>query len=147
MSIHVSCILNSKGREVATIRSDASLAAAADKLAHHNVGALVVSPDGRAVEGILSERDLVRRLARLGAECLQGTVAEVMISDVTTCTPDDTCDDLMKTMTQGRFRHMPVLENGQLAGIISIGDVVKSRLDELEVQAQTLEQYVTNSLV
>lgn len=147
MSIRVSCILNSKGREVATIRADASLAAAAEKLADHNVGALVVSPDGRSVEGILSERDLVRRLARLGPECLRGTVADVMITEVTTCTPNDTCDDLMKTMTRGRFRHTPVLERGELAGIISIGDVVKSRLDELEMQAEALEQYVTNSLV
>lgn len=147
MSIRVSCILNSKGRNVATIGADDSLAVAAEKLADHNVGALVVSPDGRSVQGILSERDLVRRLARLGAECLNGTVAEVMITDVTTCTPADTCDDLMKTMTQGRFRHMPVFEHGELAGIISIGDVVKSRLDELEMQAEALEQYVTNSLV
>lgn len=147
MSIRVSCILNRKGRDVATIRADDGLATAADKLARHNVGALVVSPDGRSVEGILSERDLVRRLARLGAEVLQGTVAEVMVTEVITCTPDDTCDDLMKTMTKGRFRHTPVLEDGQLAGIISIGDVVKSRLDELETQAEALEQYVTNSLV
>lgn len=146
MSLKVSCILNAKGREVATIAPDASIAVAADMLAQHNVGALVVSSDGRQVQGIVSERDLVRRLAGLGAACLEGTVAELMISDVTTCTPESTCDELMTWMTQGRFRHMPVLVDGDLAGIISIGDVVKARLDELEVQAEALEQYVIGSL-
>lgn len=147
MSINVACILNGKGREVATIAPDASAMDAADQLARHNIGALVVSSDGRAVEGIVSERDLVRQLARLGSHCLEGTVADVMSTDVITCTPEATCSELMATMTKGRFRHVPVLEGGELAGIISIGDVVKSRLDELEVQAKTLEQYVTSSLV
>lgn len=146
MSLKVSAILNAKGNEVATIAPDASIAVAADMLAQHNVGALVVSSDGRTVQGIVSERDLVRRLAGLGVACLEGSVSELMISDVTTCTLESTCDELMKWMTQGRFRHMPVLVDGELAGIISIGDVVKSRLDELEVQAEALEQYVIGSL-
>lgn len=147
MSISVSCILNGKGREVAIIAPDASALDAADQLARHNVGALVVSTDGRTVDGIVSERDLVRQLGTFGTRCLEGSVADVMSTDVITCTPAATCDELMKTMTQGRFRHVPVVEDGALAGIISIGDVVKSRLDELELQAETLEQYVTNSLV
>lgn len=146
MSLKVSCILNAKGHEVATIGPDASIAAAADRLAQHNVGALVVSSDGRTVQGIVSERDLVRRLAGLGEACLEGSVSELMSREVMTCTPESTCDELMKWMTQGRFRHMPVLVDGELAGIISIGDVVKSRLDELEVQAEALEQYVIGSL-
>jgi CBS domain-containing protein len=146
MSLTVSCILNAKGREVATIAPEASIAVAADMLAQQNLGALVVSSDGRRVQGIVSERDLVARLAARGAACLEGTVAELMNSDVTSCMPGSTCDELMRSMTQGRFRHVPVLVDGELAGIISIGDVVKARLDELEVQAEALEQYVTGSL-
>lgn len=142
MSVPLSVILDRKGTSVATVSPRASVEDATAALAEHNVGALVVSSDGRAVEGILSERDIVRELARRGCDCLHGPVRDVMSTDVHTCGPDATVDDLMATMTQHRIRHVPVLQNGVLAGLVSIGDVVKSRLDELELQAETLEQYV-----
>lgn len=145
MALKISAILERKGRSVVTIAPDAMLLAAADTLSEHNIGALVVSADGKAVDGIISERDLVRELARLGTGAVKRTVADVMTRDITTCTPDETLDDLMSTMTDRRIRHVPILEDDILVGIVSIGDVVKSRLDMLEVEKQSLEQYVTGS--
>lgn len=145
MALHISVILERKGTDVVTIRPDAMLLAAADAMSSHNIGALVVSPDGRRVEGIVSERDIVRELARLGTGAVKRTVADVMSTDVTTCSPGATIDELMSTMTQRRIRHVPILVDDALAGIVSIGDVVKMRLDELEVEKQSLEQYVTGS--
>lgn len=146
MAVHVSVILDRKGSDVVTIRPDAMLLAAADALSKNKIGALVVSSDGSTVEGIVSERDLVRELARLGTAAVKRTVADVMSTDVTTCSPDDTVDDLMETMTKRRIRHVPILDDRVLAGIVSIGDVVKMRLDELEVEKQSLEQYVTGGI-
>lgn len=143
--MHISVILDRKGSDVVTIRPDAMLLAAAEAMSANNIGALVVSSDGRAVEGILSERDLVRDLARRGTGAVKRTVAELMSTDVTTCTPDATVDELMSTMTSNRIRHVPILVDGALAGIVSIGDVVKIRLDELEVERQSLEEYVTGA--
>ena len=147
MSVRVAVILNRKGAEVVTVPPGASLLQATRLLAQHRVGALVVSPDGRTAAGILSERDIVRHLARVGEPRLQTAVAEVMTADVTTCTRDTTVDELMATMTTQRVRHVPVVEGGELAGIVSIGDVVKSRLDELELRAQALQQYVSGAPV
>ena len=143
MSLQVSVILERKGAEVFTIAPDAMLLAAADELNKHRIGALIVSSDGRTPEGIVSERDVVRELARLGTGAVKRSVGEIMSTSVSTCTPDTTIDELMATMTEHRIRHVPVLVDGALAGIVSIGDIVKSRLDELEVQSATLEQYVT----
>ena len=145
MALQISTILERKGNDVVTIRPDAMLLAAAEALSSNNIGALVVSSDGRTVEGVISERDLVRDLARRGTGAVKRTVADLMSTDVTTCTPDATVDDLMSTMTEHRIRHVPILVDGALAGIISIGDVVKMRLDELEVERQTLEEYVTGA--
>lgn len=145
MSTRVSTILARKGSEVVTIGPDETLAGAADKLRDHDIGALVVSSDGDRVEGIISERDIVRRLSRAGGDCLTQTVAEVMSTEVTTCAPDATADEVMAVMTSGRHRHIPVVEDDRLAGIISIGDAVKSRLDELETRAESLEEYVTGT--
>ena len=145
MAMHISTILERKGRDVITIRPDAMLLQAAEAMSKHNIGALVVSPDGQAVAGIVSERDLVRDLARLGTGAVKRTVADVMSTDVTTCGPDATVDELMAAMTDRRIRHVPILDSGALAGIVSIGDVVKMRLDELEVEKESLEQYVTGS--
>lgn len=145
MTVRVGVILARKGSDVATIRPGATLADAAQALAERNVGALVVSTDGSTVAGILSERDIVRRLAQAGAGALGLTVADVMTSEVTTCGRDATADELMATMTSGRIRHVPILEDGRLAGIVSIGDVVKSRIDELETQTEALQDYVTGS--
>lgn len=143
MAVHISMILERKGRDVATIRPDAMFLAASDALSKHNIGALVVSSDGRTVEGIVSERDLVRELARLGTGAVKRTVADIMSTDITTCTSDATVDELMATMTQHRIRHVPIVDDGVLSGIVSIGDVVKTRLDELEVEKDSLAQYVT----
>lgn len=145
MALKISVILERKGGDVVTIRPDAMLLAAAETLSKHNIGALVVSSDGSAVEGIVSERDLVRDLARLGTGAVKRTVADVMSRDITTCGPDATIDDIMATMTRQHIRHIPILDNDALVGIVSIGDVVKMRLDELEVEKDSLEQYVTGA--
>lgn len=146
MSIRVSVILGRKGNDVATIRAHASLTDALRVLAEHNVGALVVSDRANTVDGIISERDIVRQLARTGAGALRSTVADVMTSDVLTCSMDATADDVMQVMTTHRARHLPVLDDqGQLAGIVSIGDVVKSRIDDLETQAQSMQDYISGS--
>lgn len=146
MSVRVSVILKRKGGDVVTVAPDASLSTAAAALTEHNIGALVVSADGRTVDGIVSERDIVRCVARFGPQCLEGPVSEVMSTEVLTCEPDSPVDDLMATMSGRRIRHMPVVDNGVLAGMISIGDVVKSRLDQLELQAEALERYITGSM-
>ncbi len=146
MAITVSGILASKGSDVATIGPDTTLAEAAAQLAERNIGALVVSTGDRTVDGILSERDIVRRLHSHGEGCLDHHVRDVMTSPVTTCHGPDTADQLMARMTEERFRHLPVVDDeGLLAGIVSIGDVVRSRIDELETQAQSLRDYVTGS--
>lgn len=139
----VATIINQKGSNVATISPQASLADAASELRLRSVGALVVSSDGRAIQGIVSERDIVRRLAERGQTALGESVESVMTSEVRTCSPEDTCDDLMRTMTEHRTRHLPVRVDGMLAGIVSIGDVVKHRVDELEQEARTLHDYIT----
>lgn len=138
-------ILDRKGKDVVTIRPDATLHDVLRVLEQHGIGALVVSTDGQDVEGIVTERDLVRILARQGAVALDGEVRSVMTRPVETCTRDATSDEVMSMMTDSRFRHLPVVEQGVLAGIISIGDVVKSTIDELEVKAQSLESYVTGT--
>lgn len=145
MSVQVGAILERKGSDVVTVASQTTLADAARRLAEHGIGALVVSDDGRVLAGIVSERDIVRRLAAAGADCLRQTVGEVMSSPVTTCTRATTTDELMSLMTESRIRHVPVVEDGQLVGIVSIGDVVKSRIDELEIQSEALREYVTGS--
>lgn len=145
MAIPLSVILERKGGDVVTVPGSASLHDAAKTLSDHNIGALVVSPDGETVRGMLSERDLAREIARSGVAALSKRVADVMSTDVTTCTPQSTIEDLMATMTHRRIRHVPVVADGRLCGIVSIGDVVRTRLDELELQAKALEQYVTGS--
>jgi CBS domain-containing protein len=145
MSVPVSTILARKGAAVFTIRPDTTLAEAARVMVEHNVGALVVSADGRTLEGMISERDVVRSIAAHGADELRRPVVEVMSGEVTVCRPGNTVDQVMATMTERRIRHVPVVEDGIIAGIVSIGDIVKFRLDELEVQTAALEQYVTGS--
>jgi len=134
-------ILDAKGRDVATLAPDATIADAVAALAEHNVGAMVVSSDDTTVAGILSERDVVRGLAG-GPDVLQRAVRDLMVTDVATCTGRSDTEELMSSMTSGRFRHMPVLADGKLAGIISIGDVVKARIDELATETQQLVGYI-----
>lgn len=145
MSTRVSTILDRKGGDVATIAPDATLADAATALAEHGIGALVVSSDGHRIQGILSERDIVRQLARAGADCLQERIETAMTAEVTTCSRATTADELMDTMTSSRIRHVPVVEDDDLVGIVSIGDVVKSRILELETETSSLQEYVTGS--
>lgn len=140
--MRVSGILASKGSAVATIAPQASVADAADQLRRHGIGALVVSNDGRSIDGIISERDIVLRLAEAGGDVLGQPVSAVMTAEVQTCTMDDTCDELMRVMTEQRTRHLPVVSDGGLAGIVSIGDVVKRRVTELEDETRHLHDYI-----
>ncbi|MCL6608513.1 MAG: CBS domain-containing protein [Geminicoccaceae bacterium] len=137
-------ILDRKGRRVVTIRSDASIETAVHRLALERIGALVVSEDGEALEGILSERDILHALAREGAAILGPgrRVAEIMTRAVRTCGPHDSVKHLMDTMTRYRVRHLPVVEEGRLIGLVSIGDVVKNRLEEMELETNVLRDVV-----
>ena len=127
--------------EVITIGPDAGVRELLAKLAEHNVGALIVSSDGSSVDGIVSERDVVRHLHSDGT-VINNTVRAIMTAVVQTCDQDMVVDELMKTMTESRIRHVPVVEEGRLVGIISIGDVVKHRIDQLEFERDQLDSYV-----
>jgi CBS domain-containing protein len=141
--MNVDTILAHKGRDVATIDQHASLTDAVAQLRDRGIGALVVSGDGRRIDGIVSERDVVRALAAHGASALGRSVASVMSTDVVTCRCTDSVEALMASMTESRIRHLPVLDaDDGLAGIISIGDVVKARLHQLEVENEALAEYV-----
>jgi CBS domain-containing protein len=143
VSVTIARVLRDKGNDVLTIGSDAHLGEAVRRLADRNVGAIVVV-DGDAVVGVLSERDVVRQLA-VDPDVLQRTVADVMTAPVQTCGPEGTTDELMHLMTEQRFRHVPVVDDGRLVGIVSIGDVVKHRIDELATQTEQLTEYVAGS--
>lgn len=139
-------ILNVKGREVASIKQDASVRELLAKLAEHNYGALVVSEDGQTVDGMVSERDVVRQLAARGAEVLDLKVSDIMTRVVQCAPPDATCADIMALMTHRRIRHIPVIDSeGRMVGLVSIGDIVKNRLGELEGERDALVQYVLSS--
>ena len=140
--MNVETILRGKGRAVVTIRPEAPITAALATLAERNIGALVVSADGEAVDGIVSERDIVRGLADRGSAFLAEEVAAAMTRRVVTCSPEDNVADLMALITNRRFRHLPVVAGGRLCGIVSIGDLVKSRLDEVEHEAQSLRSFI-----
>ncbi len=135
-------ILQNKGHEVITIPPASTVAEAVALLHRYNVGAVVVSSDGVAVEGILSERDVVRRMSTDGAAALDRPVSDLMAREVATCSPDTNTDDLMSMMTEGRFRHLPVVDDGRLVGIVSIGDAVKVRMDQLKLEREQLEEYI-----
>lgn len=133
-------ILNSKDSAgVITISPDAQVSAAANLLSTKRIGTVVVSKDGESLDGILSERDIVRELGKRGAGCLNDAVSEMMTSKLITCQPSDTADSALEMMTKGRFRHLPVMEGGQMIGLISIGDVVKARLAELSMEKDALQ--------
>jgi CBS domain-containing protein len=137
-------ILAHKGSAVVTVRPDTTVATAIHRLMLERIGALVVSDDGVRVLGIVSERDIVRVVAERGADALAPdlTVEAMMTRNVLTCGLEDSVKDLMTTMTQRRIRHLPVVENGRLVGIVSIGDVVKNRLEEVELEANVLREYI-----
>jgi CBS domain-containing protein len=143
--MNVETILRGKGQKVATIRPDETVAAVVDRLVSQNIGALVVSANGASVDGIISERDIVHGLADRGAGLLSLKVGDVMTRNVITCDPADTVDQLMAEMTNRRIRHFPVVEDGRLCGIVSIGDVVKNRLDEVEYEARSLRSFIAGA--
>lgn len=141
--MNVQSILGVKGADVSTIGQKASLAEAAHQLRELGIGALVVSADGSTIEGIVSERDVVRALAAHGAGALSRTVGSAMSSHVVTCRNDDSVEHLMELMTARRIRHVPVVgDDGAMQGIVSIGDVVKGRLGQLENENQALNDYI-----
>jgi CBS domain-containing protein len=143
--MNVETILRNKGNRVATVRPDATLAAAVGILNRKRIGALVVSQDGEGVDGVLSERDIVIALAKYGERLLSRPVGEVMTKNVVTCDPSDTVDQLMAEMTNRRIRHFPVVADGRLCGIVSIGDLVKSRLDEVEFEASSMRSFIAGA--
>jgi CBS domain-containing protein len=132
------------GHEVVTVSPDATVRELVGMLAEHNIGALVVSGDGSSVDGIVSERDVVRRLHDEAA-VLDSPVSSIMSTEVATCSGTDTVNELMALMTERRFRHVPVVKDDKLVGIVSIGDVVKSRMSELEFERDQLDSYVQSA--
>ncbi len=138
----IGTILQAKGSNVATVRPGTTVTELLAVLAEHNIGAAVVSEDGSSIMGIVSERDIVRRLHDHGAEVLGASVASIMTTEVRTCPPDAKVDDLRQTMTTHRIRHVPVVAEGRLVGIVSIGDVVKSAIEALETEKAYLVDYL-----
>jgi CBS domain-containing protein len=140
--VRITSLLQMKGSEVATIAPDLTVEASLAVLAELGIGALVVSEDGVHIDGIISERDIVRALHRRGVSALGEPVSAVMTTAVHTCAPGESVDSLMALMTDRRIRHVPVVVDGALAGIVSIGDVVKSRIGELEQENTAIIEYI-----
>jgi CBS domain-containing protein len=140
--VHVEGLLRNKGSDVATVTPSATVGVVVASLAEHRIGALVVSDDGHTVAGIVSERDVVRALAEEGSALLDRAVAEIMTREVVTCGMSTTVDELSTLMTERRMRHVPVVVDGELRGIVSIGDVVKSRIHDLQSETQALHEYI-----
>jgi CBS domain-containing protein len=141
--MRITDVLRRKGDLVVTISPDDSVRSLLDALAEHRVGALIVSAGGGSLDGIVSERDVVRHVQADGADVLDRPVSSIMTSDLHTAEPHDTLEDLMVLMTDKRIRHVPVLQEGRLVGIVSIGDVVKHRIEELQSERDQLTAYIT----
>jgi CBS domain-containing protein len=140
--MNVATILKHKGGDIVSVAPDATLQEVAHFLAEKRIGAVLVLDGTDTIQGIVSERDIVRAIAARGAACLQTPVASVMTSAVKTCRPGDTIDQLMAQMTSGRFRHVPVVEHDRLVGIVSIGDVVKLKIAESELEVSAIREYI-----
>jgi CBS domain-containing protein len=138
----VKSILAAKGGDIVTIEPTADLAAAAKRLAERRIGALVISGAGGRLAGILSERDIVRMVSEKGAAALEITVGQAMTRNVATCGEDESIASIMERMTAGKFRHMPVVSKGELVGLVSIGDVVKHRVGEIEQESEAMRGYI-----
>ncbi|MFL6099023.1 MAG: CBS domain-containing protein [Actinomycetales bacterium] len=138
----ISDVIRSKGDLVVTIAPDQTVKTLIDMLDEHRIGALVVSTDGKTIAGIVSERDVVRRLHSDGADVLNLTVSDIMTADVRTAAPEDNLEHIARVMTDARVRHLPIVTGGELVAIISIGDVVKNRIDELQVERDQLVDYI-----
>jgi len=137
----VSNVLDVKGTDVFTVRPEETINTLSHRLRALRVGAIIVSSDGSTVDGIISERDVAFGLAEHGADLLEMKVSDLMTRSVVTCTRDSSISDLMKQMTQRRIRHLPVVENGKLVGVISIGDIVKHRLAEMQAETDVMRDY------
>jgi CBS domain-containing protein len=141
--MRIADIVRRKGDKVVTVRSDESVERLLELLEEHRIGALVVSDDdGRTVSGIVSERDVVRALHRDGVGILQEPISQIMTTEVQTCVPETPIEELARTMTEMRIRHVPVVVDGRLTAIVSIGDVVKNRIDELQTERDQLVGYI-----
>jgi CBS domain-containing protein len=140
-AMNIGQILKAKGRAVATARPDATLLEIVNKLSQKKIGAIVIVGDNGGVVGIISERDVIRKLGERGPEVLSEPVSQSMTTNVISCQETGTLDELMEVMTQGRFRHCPVIEDGALVGIISIGDVVKNHIAEVEMEVTAMRGY------
>lgn len=143
--MNVKTILAAKGGDIVCIEPTADLAAAAKLLSAHRIGAVVIRGAGGRLAGILSERDIMRALSEHGAAALTLPVGQVMTRNVVTCTEDDTCAGIMEQMTARKFRHLPVVSKGQLVGLISIGDVVKQRVEEIERESEAMRDYIRSA--
>ncbi|WP_020575829.1 CBS domain-containing protein [Actinopolymorpha alba] len=143
--MRINDVIRGKGAQVVTVTPGTLVRQLLRVLAEHNIGAAVVSTDRSTIEGIVSERDIVRHLTTSGIEILEGPVSSIMTEQVHTCTPADTVDELMRLMTERRIRHVPVLVDGKIAGLVSIGDVVKTRIGELEFEREELEKYIAQT--
>jgi CBS domain-containing protein len=141
--MRISDVLRVKGADVVTVTPDTTVRHLLQVLAEHGIGAVVVSVDGTSVDGIVSERDVVRAFAQRGAAVMSEPVTEIYTAEVRTVAPDTSLDDVMRLMTEHRMRHAPVLVDGALSGLVSIGDVVKHRMDELETERTALSDYIT----
>ena len=141
--MRITDVLRGKGTQVVTVPPDTKVRRLLDVLAEHGIGAVVVSADGTSVGGIVSERDIVRAFAKRGAAVMSEPVSAIYTADVHTITPDTSLDEVMRIMTERRIRHAPVVVDGTLRGIVSIGDVVKNRIDELETERAHLTDYIT----
>lgn len=140
----VSQIIGSKPKQsIVTIKPSATASEAAKLLSEHRIGAVIVNDGDATVQGILSERDIVRELGRRGSGCLNDSVSDLMTRTVQNCAPDETAVSVLERMTTGRFRHMPVMSDGQLIGVISIGDVVKARIEEVEHENSALSELIS----
>jgi CBS domain-containing protein len=141
--MRITDVLRGKGTQVVTVPPDTKVRRLLDVLAEHGIGAVVVSADGTSVGGIVSERDIVRAFAKRGAAVMSEAVTDIYTADVHTITPDISLDEVLRMMTERRIRHAPVVVDGTLRGIVSIGDVVKNRIDELETERAHLTDYIT----
>ncbi|MBP2149023.1 CBS domain-containing protein [Xanthobacter autotrophicus DSM 597] len=141
----VTVILSRKGNDIVTLSPDATLGDAVASLARNRIGAIVVTNADMGVEGIISERDVVRLIGERGVDVLAEPITGLMTKAVVTCAPDDTVPQIMERMTRGRFRHVPVVQGGKLVGIISIGDVVKYRVEEMERESAQLRDYIMSA--
>ena len=144
--MRINDVLRAKGTQVVTVTPDTTVRRLLAVLAEHGIGAVVVSGDGRSVGGIASERDIVRALAQRGAAVMSEPVTAIFTAEVRTVTPETPLEEVMRLMTELRVRHAPVVVDGALAGIVSIGDVVKNRIDELETERTALTDYITGSV-